>query len=410
MNILVADRNLNCNGFLRLSSLQDAADTKGSIDFLVYNRSNETSENKVMYLNALHERSGTIVYICDKDHTEEVIKMLVIGYGGKYFDDEYFLSGDELINMMRSLGEVTQLVQIGGVSVLSDFLKRYLDTGSTSFSKMYLMSVKEAVHDLVEDYNKKNLEMIRMSESATELFTSTSEVLENMRTEHDELQKLVLKMEREIKKVSVLPEVTKTSTAPTRSNSIVFFPRVAYLKERNILRIKELGSTRYLTSFVLGLRNYLENIKNVRPKLIIIEPISFFYEEYYSEFNWINQNNTKNRKLFYNNVVFTNCPTKEVLTTLLDDTEYDTFIVVDRLKEEKEHILNSKGKRYYAIGSPGILEKFKIPPRDSFTSIENLEGVLFQIKSDSDYPTEKVFRERYYLNNYGYAYDLLYNS
>ena len=407
MNILVTDKDLHCNGFLNLSSLRDAADTKGSIDFLVYNRSNEKTEDKVMYLNSLHDRSETIVYICDKEYTEDVIKMLVIGYGGKYFDDEYFLSGDELINMMKSLGEVTQLVQVGGVSVLSDFLRRYLDNGSTSFSKMYLMSVKEAVHDLVDDYNKKNLEIIRMSESATELFMSTSEVLMNMRNEHDELEKLVSHLESEIKKISVLP--VKENTVSERKNSIVFFPRVTYLKERNILRIKELGSVRYLTSFVLGLRNYLENIKNVRPKLIIIEPISEFYEKYYSDYNWVTQDRIKNRKYFYNNIVFTNCPTKEVLTTLLDDSEYDTFVVVDRLKEDTDHILNSKGRKYYAISSKGVLDKFKIAKKDSFTSVEDIEGVLFKIRGDISYPDEKIFRERYYLSTYGNAYDLLYD-
>lgn len=408
MNIVVSNSSkLDCVGFLKLDSLQKVVETRGVIDFLVYNKSGEDTEDIVIYLNEVKDRVGKIIYVCNEKDTDPVVKMLVIGMGGNYFDDEFFLEvPSELSNLVNSLEEVTEIAEMGGVSVLSDFLNRYLKNGSTSFTQRYLVSVKEAVQSLMEEYNKKNVELLEMSETATELFSNTTEVLTGMRKEYGELQKSILKLEKEIKKDSTVLQVPSN---PSRSPYMLFFPQVSYMKNKKIIRVKEIGSVRYLFSFMLGFRLYLENVMNVRPKLLVIESIGDVRESHYSEWNWVTKNTAKEKRLYYDNIVFTNYPNKEVLFNMLEDDDYDTFIVLDRSFGSKNHVLNSKGSLFFAVSGNSYVSDYKLNVHNCFTSCGGVTGVLFDIPCWNDYPSEKSFRERRYMNDMGSYYSMLSN-
>ena len=219
------------------------------------------------------------------------------------------------------------------------------------------------------------------------------------------MQKTMKKLESDLKKnVSLRAEIQPVgNTRP----SLLFFPQISYMKEKKIIRIKEIGNFKYLISFALGLRLYLENIRNLRPKLIVVDAVGEMLEERYSEFSWVNQYRVRDRKYFYNSVVFTNCPNKDVLFTLLDDTDYDTFIVIDRTKNSKSHILNSKGSLFYAVGSESSIEKFKLPVKSCISNMKLFKGCLFEVGFDSDYPEGKSMRERFYLTKYNKSYSML---
>lgn len=406
--IIVVSKNkgLERDGILRVETLREATLIVGRIDCLVYHKSNETPEDKVTYLTEMKDKTSKIIYICNEKDTDIVVKMFITGVNGKYFDDEFFIEDSgELVNLVNSLDEVTEVAELGGVSVLSDFLNRYLKNGSSNFSSNYLMVVKEAVQNLMMEYNQKNFELLQMSENATELFANTAEVLSAMKKEHGEMQKTMKKLESDLKKnVSLRSEIQPVgNTRP----SLLFFPQISYMKEKKIIRIKEIGNFKYLISFALGLRLYLENIRNLRPKLIVVDSVGEMLEERYSEFSWVNQYRVRDRKYFYNSVVFTNCPNKDVLFTLLDDTDYDTFIVIDRTKNSKSHILNSKGSLFYAVGSESSIEKFKLPVKSCISNMKLFKGCLFEVGFDSDYPEGKSMRERFYLTKYNKSYSML---
>ena len=408
MDIIVSkNHGLDGEGFLVVETLAEAEAVLGRIGCLIYTKSNETSENKIMYLNSMRDRVGKFVYICSEKDTDVMVKMVITGMNGRYFDDEFFVEGkDELRNLLDSLDEVTELAEMGGVSVLGDFLNRYLKNGSSNFSVGYLCVVKEAVQSLVSDYNQKKLEMLQMSETATELFSNTAEVIVAMKKEHGEMEKAVERLKSDINR-GVLGGSVGSGERIRREPSLVFFPQVSYMKERRIIRIKEIGSFRYLISFVLGMRLYLENVKNVRPKLIIVEPVGELIEKQYEGFDWVTQARVKDKRYFFNSVVFTNCPNKEVMSTLLDDQDYDTFIVVDRINCSRSHVLNSRGSLYYAVGGAGCIERFKLPVGNCFSSVDPIRGSLFTVKSGSEYPVEKSARERYYMSRFGENFMML---
>lgn len=188
----------------------------------------------------------------------------------------------------------------------------------------------------------------------------------------------------------------------------MFYPRVNYMKEKSIIRIKEVGGFKFLVSFCLGFRLYLENIENVRPKLIVVDSVGDVTEDMYKSFKWVKMSTLRSRGNYYNNVVFTNCPTKEVLETLLDDDDYDTFIVVDRTKSDKEHILNCKGSSVkYAVSGKGVVEKFKLPVGNCFSSIIEVGGNMFTLPVFPEYPSDKYRREDFYLSEMSDCYKML---
>ena len=141
MNIIITDSKLNYNGFLKLRDLKSAVGTHGNIDFLVYYRSNESDNDKIRYLNQLKDRVGKMIYIRDRENVNMVVKIFVLGCNGKYFSDEFFLTSEnenDLMSLVNNLSDITALSELGGSSVLNDFLNRYLKNGtSDAFSKSY---------------------------------------------------------------------------------------------------------------------------------------------------------------------------------------------------------------------------------------------------------------------------------
>lgn len=405
MNVVVSRNKVDySDSFLKVSTLEEACQVRGTIDVLIYNNSNENDDLKRSSLSLLKDRVKKIIYICNEKNTNMSIKMMVIGSDGKYFDDEFFLeSSNELNNLINSLDEVTALAELGGVNVLSDFFNRYLKNGSSDFNKNYLAVVKDAVNELITEYNEKNMEIIQMSETATAIFSNTSSLLASMNKEKENMQSIIKRIHENAKEKESV-SVNKRLTG----SSVLFFPRVSYVKDKNIIRIKEVGSFRYLISLVLGFRLYLENIKNVRPKLIVIESVGDTLEEKYSDFPWVKSSSVKSSSNYYNSVVFTNCPTKDVLTKLLDDNNYDTFIVVDRTNTDKEHILNSKGGSVkYAISGLSTIKKFRLNTNSCFGCIAEVKGSLFTVPIFPEYPLDKSSRERFYMSEMSSVYEKL---
>lgn len=405
MNIIVSNNTIEYDGFMKLKTLEEVLEVVGSINCLVYHKSNESREEKVNCLTKLKDRVNTFVYIRDKDSLEQAVQMVVVGSGGKYFDDEFFLeSAEELNRLISSLDEVTTLAELGGVNVVTDFFNRYLKNGSSGFNKNYLSIVKEAVSSMISDYKSKDLELLQLSETATEIFANSVEIITKVEKESENLKSLVSTLKAAKDEYSF-----NLQSKPTNIPSILFFPQVPYLKEKTIFRVKELGSCAYLTSFMLGFRLYLEHIKYLRPKLIFICSVGEQYELLYNNYKWVTQQSSKNMGNYYDSIVFTNFPTKEVVHRLLDDTDYDTFIVVDRMKSSEKHILNSKGGSIkYCVSGENSIEKSKVKVSSCF-STKNQQGMLFKMPIYIDYPKEKDQRERLYLRDCIKQYESLYS-
>lgn len=406
MIIVVSNKELNLgsnSNILVVESLLDASKVKGNITALVYYSSKESTNEFAASLAALKEKNvGSIWYISTTENKDPLIEMAVIGSGGYYIGDEFFLESGELLESLVTGSGTNEIMEIGGVGVLKDFATRYLQDGKTQIPKGYLQVLTSAVNQISEEYKKKSEQLLIVSEKATNVIEDSSLGLQEQEKERKHLAEIIKNLEEGLSQVTV----------PTRSSSVSFFPTVSYLKERDIIRIKDIGRTPYLFSFVYGFYNYCEKVLNKRPKLIVIEPVGSNFEEQYKNFNWVTSSNHGDLSKYVSPVSFTNYPTTAVLTNFLNDSAKDMFIVLDRTTTYSNHILNSRKTRsvHFAVTGESVIDSLKLknknPRLKFFSSIREIEGSEFTIPV-LDYPKPTFERENLYLSACGEMYKIL---
>lgn len=90
MNIIVTDNRVQYNDFLKVSTLQQAIEVRGNVQYLIYHKSPEPVDEKVKLLTKIKDKVNTIIYIRNKSDLEQAVQMIVVGSEGKYIDDEFF--------------------------------------------------------------------------------------------------------------------------------------------------------------------------------------------------------------------------------------------------------------------------------------------------------------------------------
>ena len=226
MNIIVTDNRVQYNDFLKVSTLQQAIEVRGNVQYLIYHKSPEPVDEKVKLLTKIKDKVNTIIYIRNKSDLEQAVQMIVVGSEGKYIDDEFFLSStDDLNGLVANLNEVTGIIELGGSDVLADFFNRYLKDGSSSINPGYLSVVKDAVENMLIAYREKDLELVKMSTTATELFTNSAKLISKVQEEQKKIQDNVEKLRE------------SRESAPLRVSgieSVVFFSPQASIIIRDV--------------------------------------------------------------------------------------------------------------------------------------------------------------------------------
>ena len=409
MNVLVSDTTNSYSDWVVVRNLSDVNEIVGNIDYLVYHKSKESPEGKIKALSKIgRDRTDCkIIYVCCKEKVDNAIKMLVTGgLNGKYVDDEFFLENEqELNNMVSDLHNIVTSTELSCSNVLNDFFNRYLSEGAEGVSKGYLQVVKNAALEMSESYYEKNKEILEMSESAAEIFSSSVDIISQMREQTSSLEKDL----RTLKDKNSMLDAFSINNSSVNS-SILYYPKVKYMKSKLIFRFKDLGRTPFLVSFLFGFREFLDRIKSVRPKMIIIEGNGKLLEDRYSDYNWVTNTNKTDNRHFYNNIVFTNCPTSMVLSKLLDDNSYDTFIVLDRTTNYKENVLDSKGVNLFVVNGKSQIDKNNLQKNNCISSIKPIEGALVNIPYFEDYPDRDDQRINLYLKECASVYETVYSK
>lgn len=410
MNVLVSDTSKKYERWVVVRTLHDVINLRGSVENLVFHKSSENTEVKIKYLTDISKKfvSCKIIYVCDSSKADKAIRMLVTGGDGRYIDDEFYLEDDtELDNLISDLPMIVDSTELASSNVLNDFFNRYIADGDSSISKGYLKVVKRAAIEMTESYHAKSLELIAMSETAADIFSNSVELVSQMREQQAILEKDLQNLKER------KADVDKFSSRQPMGSMIAFFPTVDYFKSKVILRIKDMGRCPYFMSFMLGFRQYLEKIRNVRPKLIVVEQVGRLTEDIYKDFNWVTSSSKNDSRYYYGSVVFTNIPNTLVMDKLLGDVEYDTFIVVDRTYNYTEHILKvskSRGNELYAVNGDSMIESLKLPRGRCFSSIAPIEGTMFTIPYFNEYPKRDDQRTNVYLRDCASYYEMLYSS
>ena len=404
MKVLVSDKKVVYNEWVLVRKLEDVMNLSGNIDYLVFNRSGDAQRAKMKLLSDIFKKyiNCKIIYLCSKDSVDYDIKMLITGgLSGSYVDDEFYLESDrELNNLILNLPHVSKLSELAGTDVVSNFFDRFMNDAKP-MSKGYLSVVKDAVSDIISSYNDKNLENIKMSETAADIFNNSIDTIAQMK-ENIETVKSSLETYK------VQQEDLAKFTMSKNDLAVTYSPRVFMPGKSSLICIKDVDNCAFLTSFMLGFRRYLESVRNVRPKLIFIKNNNELLERKYSQFNWVTKKNNTNNANYYGDVVFTDYPISKIVSKLLSDTGYDTFIVVDSTSNFIEHIVNSNCQTIYVTSGKSSIDMFNLQVNSCFTCNRSVNVSLFKIPYFENYPEREDLRVNLYLSECSKFYDILF--
>ena len=405
MKVIVSNGKLY-EGWSTVSSLQDVTVMLGDMEFLVYHKSSEPPEECVRHLSSIMQShpEATVLYVRNRDSVVQAVRILVEGSGGRYIDDEFFLEDTSQLEMLTQQWKgMLALTEMSGVSVIIDFVQRYSQSGAKGLSPGYLQVVKGAAEAMAVAYKDKSLEVLRLCESASDLFKGSVKLISNIQEEQANLEKVVADLKGKLQSGDV--GGMSIPVAP----QVGYFPRVTYMKSKvSIVRIKDLCRSPFLTSFMLGFRAYLQYVKRVRPRLVVIEPLGEVLPNSYKGYSWVTQQTKNNVACYAGDVVFTNCPLKDVMDRLLSDPKYDTVIVLDRLLVNHQHILNCSGEEpLYCVKGESFVKSLNISIKKCFSTVTDISGSLFTVPVFTQYPKEADLRERKYMSECSTFYDML---
>lgn len=363
--------------------------TLGNITNVVIHTFRESSVEAVRILSSL-PKGMNFVYLRNAQDTDEALRLVVIGLGGKYIDDEYYLQSLESMGtLLTHSTEISNVVAGSSVDVIEKFVNQ-VDSGNVPSSK-YLEVVKNASNALVEEVNRFKYSLDRQAGVAVGLFNEIYENTAESSETVEELKGIVADLQAKI--------------SNKRLGGVAYFPQVTYTGNKELILIKSLGSTKFLVSFAMGLNKFMHNVQNKRPKLIVITPVGDVYYKNYKDYPFITQRSSSVKANFYNDVVFVNHPTLSIMKELLDDSDRDTNIVLDLTVTSEKHLVQKAGVPiFYSVDGSGSIKKFGVPPAHCFSSVTNIPNTMGAITALSGYPSEAVEREAIYAQQYQALY------
>ena len=197
MIVIVSSKDLGLvedYDILVVGSLLEATKVVGTISDLIYYESNEDTNEFAANLSVLKGKGvGSLWYVHEESTKDDLVEMAIIGSGGTYISDEFFLEDVDLVkSLVSSKDENGELVALGGMGVLNDFLSRYLVGGDDSpIPANYLKVLNNAVNQISEGYSEKSKQLVVLSEKATSVIEDTSIGLRNIQDERANLAKLL---------------------------------------------------------------------------------------------------------------------------------------------------------------------------------------------------------------------------
>lgn len=405
VNALITTSGKKYKNFTVLKSVKRLAVMQ--LDTLVFHDSTDEPQE---VLSMLRDKEITnLYYICDETKMLDEIKVFISGKGGQLITDEFYLENNDTLSSLTSNSEVSkELVSTKSVNVLEDFLKKAQE-GNTSFAKPYLDLVKKATTSVIEDSNRRSEELSQASQTAVMLFESASRDLDDSVKAQENLSKKLESLE------TLLEE---TNNAKMNSPSVTTFAASRYSKHKPAIVLKELGNVPYITSFALGLMEYMNKKRNMNSRIIIVLPPGTMYEDMYTfddneDYEFITNSNHRSRKAYKSRVTFVNYPISTVFTKLFTDA-YDSYIVLDRTKTSEFPILLKQNAKenymntWYGVQNTRMFKTYpKLSKSRTFTGGIAMKGTMFAIPTFTNYSTNPISRVSTYIKECKEAYDKL---
>lgn len=364
MKVIVSDRlEDNYTQYMVMSSFKEVLDKIDTISRVIIHHVAATEFDVGVYVSKLNENGiKEIAYICEEQVNS--IKLCVLALHGLVLDDEFYYEDEEELEVVvndffeEGESESTELATQTNIEIISDFITAFTHGDDKISAPVYIKQVNAALTELAEYTEKQDIVIKDFANTALDTFTKASLLINRMQETKRDLEDKLKKVEESITKGSV-----SRVTPKERMNQAMFFSSYQYIGGAKVLCVRELSPCRYLTSFILGFKNYLSLVKNKRVKLIICYTKSAGMGKKYNDFTSITTESKGNKMLYASDIVTTNTPNNTVMQELMHQKD-DIIIVVDRLYGSQPILKKNNITLINAVSGMSDLNRYGVRPQE----------------------------------------------
>lgn len=302
--------------------------------------------------------SGIKRFIYISEHPDETIKMCLKGLNSYVYTTEDYLEDEEELQFLiddiiqDEEKETTALSNVEqNVNILEEFIDGFKRKDPKIGAPIYLNRAQEAVNELSVVTQKQELQLTTMGEESRKIFSQARTIIEQL---------ILQNKEREAQILEVQQNANTTGARVPMSSSVSIYAPYNHFSAVPVLLFREFSPCRYLTSFVMAYEHYLHYQLNKRVKLIICHSKDAQISKKYTgnDFVAITEVSFKTTSLYDNEKIAINIPKKDLLKKLIDVSNLDIVIVVDRLYGNMPIIKGKHVTTVNAISGSSDVDRF----------------------------------------------------
>lgn len=367
----------------------------------IFHSSTASWEEEIAYLSEDFSRLFTrFIALVSPDNHNPAHALTVTSVGGYTYPDEFFLQDEETLNSFLSSSTDVAVVDPSqaDLSVLEGFLDT-LKTGSYISPARQTVVVRSA-QSLIKRTEQLKMENQEQAKAAVRVMADSiadkKKMVEHSNALSAQLEQIRVAIENGALSSTSSPAPQQTLPSPhTQGTKISVYPPISYSGSRRIFRIKRLGAMKFLLSFTLGLRDFLRDKRNLRPRVLILADEGYRTEAL--PFPVITNETSALDSAFKDSVIIVTTPLESLMIPLINDDKYNCAIILDMLDSSPRHLVNThNGRVLYACEGASLPNTLRVPPQQCFTSCGDRPNMAFTVPVFPRYPDNPQSRVAQY--------------
>lgn len=391
------------------TTIDDALTKIDAVDVLIYNYAFDEDKVGLEKIKKLFESVEKIYYVRNQAMVNYRIKLFVEGLGGKIIQEEIYMNGKAQLDLL--FDPMLPLSVDTSSDTVTDFSKRMTDGESITWAQGEL--VVNASNELLRRKQMSEESEMQICQASMGIINELLNRTENTRTAQDALKTELQNQQDQINSIIGESEITDGVYLYDDTGAGEVPPVAKFFNKRmtNILLIRDLDRCNYLTSYVIGLAYYIENVLKLTTRVVFIENAGVFAQRKYKNYSWItSESREKLPALNKEKLLFTDYPDKNVIKTLVENPDYRITIFVDRTNYNTKHMLSIKGAKviFYGVQSKTTMKSLKLNPEFCITSNPHLNcenGYFISYSEEYEKTSDDIDRKHFYIHEYEKDYN-----
>jgi hypothetical protein len=336
------------NGYLYENSVKNVKIL--GVDTVVFNDSNDSLVEQVLFLTNLPNTVTTVLYI--NKNLDPLLLMVAAGIDAVVYDDESFLSEkDDLDFVVEAGGTLGTEVKSSSADIqtLENFAAKLSNSNEAEVSRLlssdgWIATLNGAVESL-------KTAIIRTEDSSTRVVEFVDNIqahIQSLERHNEETGREIAKLRERVQSLNVKSVAPQQTGSSLLSYGTYDVPNII----KNVGYVRCYGDVRFLTTFFLMYQNFITSGKrvNVKTNMLIIKPQLTNYTMRYSNFCKIAPVDAQLLDTDVTNIFVTFEPQKKVLDTFFNSGA-GAFIVLDFMQANEALLRGHMVKMFSACAS-----------------------------------------------------------